>query len=693
LVLATDQGQEKLSYPKTPRKEVYYNYHGFEIYDPYQWLEDDNSPQTQLWTKQQNKLTQEYLAKIEPRENIKEDLTKLWDYPKYTVPEKCGNYYFFQKNDGLQNQPVLYQLNDLKGEPEVLLNPNTLCADGTIALAGTSFSRDGSLLAYSLSRHGSDWQEIWIRRTSTKENYPEVIQWCRFSKAAWLPTQEGFYYARYPEPNTVPEEDRVNYCRVYLHKVGTDQKEDSLIYERSDQKELGFDPFVTEDGKYLLLYVYHGTDPENRMYYRSLEGDGQIIRLLDEADARYVFMGNVGTIFYFHTTLQAARGRIVAIDINHPERDHWQEILPERQEVIESAQLVNQHLVVTYLKDVQNQIHIFDLTGAFQKEIPMPCPGTVAWLSGKQNDPELFFSFTSFLYPPTIYTYDFRKDSLTVFRRPEVDLDASAYEIHQVFYNSKDGTQIPMFIVHRKNIQQNENNPTLLYAYGGFGVSLLPWFSVSTIEWLKMGGVYAVANIRGGGEYGEDWHRAGMLQNRQNVFDDFIGAAKWLIENQYTRPSRLAIQGGSNGGLLVAACMEQKPELFGAVICEVPVTDMLKYHKFSVGRYWTGEFGNAEKEPEHFRFLRAYSPLHNVEPDKNCPPILVTTADTDDRVMPAHARKFIATLQEVSKGEAPALLRVEMNAGHGHGQPTSKRIEKTADVLAFLYKMLEMDTK
>jgi len=677
-------------YPSARKDSTVDVYHGVEVPDPYRWLEDADSAETQAWVGQQNKLTAGFLAGVSAREEIKARLMSLMDYPRYSIPSKRGGRYFFRKNDGLQNQAVLYMRETLDSEPRVVINPNLMSEDGTVAVTTTAVSEDGLLLGYGISRSGSDQQEIRIRKIDSRQEYDETLQWCRFTRIAWKHDGTGFFYNRFPDPNTVAPEDRTNYNRVYLHTLGTPQSKDRLIYERPDNKELGFIPQVTEDGKFLILYVYHGTDTKNRIYYRTVESTGPFVKLLDEADARYDFIGNNDSVFYFNTDLDAPRGRIIAIDIRKPARDNRGTILPQAEDVIDYVALINNHFVVAYMHDVHHKLKIYNLEGTYIREISLATLGTISGLSGRQNDTEMFFSFTSFLFPNTSYRYDFLTDQLNIFQEPQIDFDPSGYETHQVFYHSKDGTRIPMFITHKKGLNLDGSNPTLLYGYGGFNVSVRPYFSVSAIVWLERGGVFAVANLRGGGEYGESWHQAGMLDKKQNVFDDFITAAEWLTENKYTNPEKLAIRGGSNGGLLVSACMLQRPELFGAVVCQVPVTDMLRYHKFTIGRYWIPEYGNAEANDEQFNYLYSYSPLHNIKAGIDYPPIFVTSADTDDRVVPAHAKKFVATLQKKATEKNPILLRVETKAGHGGGKPTSKAIEEQADIFAFLLEVLEM---
>lgn len=667
------------------RGDVVDDYHGTKVADPYRWLEEAGSAETLAWVEAQNAVTARYLAAIPAREKIRARLTELWDYPKYSVPQKEGERYFFSKNSGLQNQAVLYMQQTLEGEAAAILDPNTFSEDGTAALTNQVFSEDGRLLAYGISSRGSDWQEIKIRRVEDGTDYAEVIRWCKFSSIAWRHDNLGFFYNRLPEPGTVAEEDQSNYSRVYWHALDTPQSEDVLVYERPDAKELSFSPIISDDGTYLLLHVWHGTEPQNRVYYREVESDGPFTRLLDEADARYDFIGNDGSIFFFHTNLDAPRGRIVAIDSERAERANWRELLAQGDDVIAFSLMVNKQFVVAYMHDAYHQLKIFDLDGNYVRDVALPALGSIVGIAGKARDTEMFLDFTSFLYAPSIFRYDFADNTLSLWHGAEPNFDATGYETTQVFYTSKDGTRVPMFLTHKKGLPLDGNNPTLLYGYGGFDISLTPNFAVGTLVWLENGGVYAVANLRGGGEYGEEWHQAGVLDRKQNVFDDFSAAAEWLIANKYTNTERLAINGASNGGLLVAACEVQRPELFGAVVCQVPVIDMLRYHRFTVGRYWISDYGNAEANAEHFKFLYAYSPLHNVREGVVYPPTLILAADTDDRVVPAHAKKFAATLQAANGGDKPILLRIEMKVGHGMGKPTAKVIEERSDILAFLF--------
>ena len=676
------------SYPDARKADVVESYHGTKVSDPYRWLEDADSAETMAWVEAQNKLTREYIDNVPARPEIEARLTELWDYPKYEPPQKKGDRYFFSKNDGLQNQAVLYMVQSLEGKPIEILDPNRLSEDGTAAITNRALSEDGTLMAYGLSHGGSDWQEIRIRRVYQGQDFDEVIQWAKFAGIAWKHDNSGFFYNRFPTPGTVPPEDQNNYSRVYWHPLGRSQEEDVLVFEMPEKKELGFQPFITDDGTYLVLYVYHGTDDRNGIYVRRVEGHGDFTRLLEVGESKYRPVGSDGSKFFFLTDLDAPRGRIIAIDLENSDRGNWLTILPEGPDVMGSASIVNHQLVIQFLHNAHEKLSLYSLDGEFLNEIELPTMGSIAGITGEPDDTEMFFAFTSFVYPTIIYRYDFEKKALEVFRQSEIDFDSSAYETKQVFYPSKDGTQVSMFLTHRRDLELDGDNPTLLYGYGGFNISMTPSFSVSRLVWLERGGVYAQANLRGGSEYGEEWHRAGMLERKQNVFDDFIAAGEWLIDAKYTRPERLGIMGGSNGGLLVTACLLQRPELFGAVVAAVPVTDMLRYHRWTVGRYWVPEYGNAEENAEHFRFLYAYSPLHNVEPGRTHPPTLVTTADTDDRVIPAHGKKFVATLQEADSGVHPILLRVETKAGHGGGKPTSKLIEESADVYTFLLRNL-----
>jgi prolyl oligopeptidase len=683
-------------YPPSRKADQVDDYHGVKVQDSYRWLEDPDSEETKAWVEAQNQVTFGYLAQIPAREQIKQRVTQLWNYERYGIPFKEGERYFYSKNDGLQNQSVLYTLTSLDAEPRVLLDPNTFSEDGTIALSGVAISEDGKLIAYGLSTSGSDWNEWKVLDVETSENLPDHLNWVKFSGASWTHDGQGFFYSRYDEPNEASKLEDINYYqKLYYHKLGTPQSEDILIYHRPDQKEWMFGAGVTEDGRYLIISIDQGTDPRNLVFYKDLQTpDSPVVELISEFEANYSFIDHDGDIFWFRTDLDAPRGRVIAIDINNPpspplSKGGWQEVIPQAAETLESVGLLNNQFVADYLKDAHSSIKIFNLDGSFVREVELPGIGSAGGFNGKRYDTETFYTFTSFTTPATIYRYDMVSGESTIFRQPKVEFNPDEYETTQVFYKSKDGTQVPMFITHKKGLQLDGNNPTILYGYGGFNVSLTPYFSVSNLVWMEMGGVYAVPNLRGGGEYGEEWHQAGTKLNKQNVFNDFIAAAEWLIDNQYTKPAKLAISGGSNGGLLVGACMTQRPELFGAALPAVGVMDMLRFHKFTIGWAWCSDYGSPDN-PEEFKALYAYSPLHNLRPGTAYPATMITTADHDDRVVPAHSFKFAAALQAAHAGEKPVLIRIETKAGHGAGKPTTKIIEELADEWAFLVRSLDI---
>ncbi|MDX2100399.1 MAG: prolyl oligopeptidase family serine peptidase [Leptolyngbyaceae cyanobacterium bins.59] len=682
----------KLSYPVSRQVDQVDDYHGVQVSDPYRWLEDPNSEETQAWIEAQNQVTFGYLTDIPGRDRIQNRLTELWNFERYGIPFHQGRRYFYFKNDGLQNQSVLYTLKTLEDEPQVLLDPNILSEDGTIALTDIAISEDGRLMAYGLSASGSDWQEWKVRDVETGKDLTDHLKWVKFSSAAWTPDNQGFFYSRYDEPNEATLLEDVNYFqKLYYHRVGTSQSEDRLVYHRPDEKEWGFAADVTEDGRYLIISVWHGTDPKTLLFYQDLsQPDTPVVELIADFEAAYSLIGNQGSRFWIRTDLEAPRSRVIAIDLAHPEKEHWQTIIPEAPETLEGVGILNHQLVASYLKDAHTQIKIFEMDGNFVREVVLPGLGSAGGFGGKQADTETFYSFTSFTTPNTIYRYNMVTGESQLFRQPQVAFNPDDYETKQVFYASKDGTQIPMFITHKKGLALNGNNPTYLYGYGGFNISLTPSFSVASLVWMELGGIYAMPNLRGGGEYGEDWHQAGTKLQKQNVFDDFIAAAEWLIANRYTSPKKLAIIGGSNGGLLVGACMTQRPDLFAAALPAVGVLDMLRFHKFTIGWAWTSDYGSPEN-PEEFQALYAYSPLHNLKPGTAYPATLVVTADHDDRVVPAHSFKFTAALQAAHAGDAPVLIRIETKAGHGAGKPTTKMIEETSDRWAFLVKTLGME--
>jgi prolyl oligopeptidase len=674
-----------VTYPSTAKTNVVDDYHGTKVPDPYRWLEDDNSAETKAWVEAQNKVTFGFLEKLPLRAPLKARLTALYDFERYGVPAQQGGRYFFSKNDGLQNQSVLYVADALDATPRVLLDPNTLTTDGTVALKGYSFSDDGAKMAYGLSAAGSDWEEWKVRDVATGQDTGDVLKWVKFSSASWKKDGSGFFYSRYDEPAESAKMTKVNeFQKLYFHKLGTPQSNDVLTYERKDQPKWGFGGGVTDDGHYLVINVSQGTDTKNRVFYRELSApDAKVVELLNDFDASYNFVGNDGPVFIFYTDLNAPRGRLVAIDTAKPDRANWRELVPQSDATLTGANIVGGQLVADYLRDARSQVKVFDLTGKFVKEITLPGIGSAAGFGGKRADRETFYSFTSFTTPGRIYRYDFKTGASTLWRQPKVDFNPDSYEVKQVFYTSKDGTKVPMFLTHKKGLKLDGSNPTLLYGYGGFNISLTPAFSVANLAWMELGGVYAVPNLRGGGEYGEEWHQAGTKLRKQNVFDDFIGAAEWLIAHKYTSPKKLAISGGSNGGLLVGATMTQRPELFGAALPAVGVLDMLRFQKFTIGWAWTSDYGSSDNADE-FKALYAYSPYHNLKPGVAYPPTLVTTADHDDRVVPAHSFKFAARLQEVQAGANPVLIRIETKAGHGAGKPTTKIIEEAADKLAFI---------
>jgi len=681
-----------LVYPKAKTVDQVDDYHGVKVADPYRWLEDTDSAGTHDWVEAENKLTFSYLDKIPYRTAIRERLLKLWNYERLTVPAQRGGRYFYQHNNGLQNQNVLLVAESLNAEPRVLLDPNTLSADGTVALSGTSITDDGKMMAYGTAASGSDWQEWHVRDVDTGKDLPDLIKWVKFSGASWTKDSKGFFYGRYDEPKQGSALRDTNYFqKLYYHRLGTAQVEDKLIYERPDNKELGFAGDVTDDGHYLVISVWQGSAPKNRLYYEDLtQADAPVVKLLDENDAQYQFIDNDGPVFWIQTDLEAPRGRVIAIDTRHPERANWRTVVPQSADKLEFANVVDNLFLLSYLKDARTEVRVHDLKGNFLRSVDLPGIGTASGFGGKRKDKETFYGFTSFISPATVYRYDPAAGKSSVFRQPKVDFDPTQYETKQVFYNSKDGTRVPMFLTYKKGLNLDGQNPTLLYAYGGFGASLSPFFSVPNVVWLEMGGIYAQPNLRGGGEYGEDWHQAGTKAKKQNVFDDFFAAAEWLIANKYTSTPKLAIRGASNGGLLMGASLTQRPDLFGAALPEVGVMDMLRFHKFTIGWTWTSDYGSSDNADD-FKALSAYSPLHNLKPGTKYPPTLISTADHDDRVVPGHSFKFAATMQADQGGSAPVLIRIETKAGHGGGKPISKIIDEMADEWAFVAYSLHMN--
>ena len=680
-----------LAYPPTRRAEVVEDYFGTKVADPYRWLEDDNSAETKAWVEAQNKVTYAYLEQIPEREKLRARLTKLQNFERFGVPQQQGGRTFYTHNSGLQNQAVLLVVGAGDPSPRVLLDPNALSKDGTVALSGTSLSEDGRLLAYSVSTAGSDWQTWKVRDVVTGKDLGDEIRWSKFSGAAWKKDGSGFFYSRYDAPKEGGALTGVNkFPKVCFHKVGTAQDQDALVYERKDQPDWGFRSGVTEDGAWLVISQSEGTDRNNRVYLKDLtKSDAPVQPFLDAFDAQYSVVGNDGDLFYIKTNKDAPRSRLVAIPFGP--KQAWRELIPEAKghEVLSAVSLVGNTFVATWMKDAHSAVTFHGMDGKLRGNLALPTLGTADGFHGKRGDLETFYSFTSFAQPAAIYRLDLKTRKSSVFRAPKVDFDPAAYTVKQVFYPSKDGTKIPMFLVHKKGLKLTGQNPTFLYGYGGFNVSLTPSFSVSRVVWLEMGGVFALANLRGGGEYGKTWHDAGRLDKKQNVFDDFFAAAEWLIANKYTSTPKLAINGGSNGGLLVGACLAQRPDLFGAAVPEVGVMDMLRYHKFTIGWAWKSDYLVSDTKGG-FEGLMKFSPLHTLKPGTNFPPTLITTGDHDDRVVPAHSHKFTATLQTAQAGPSPVLTRIETNAGHGAGKPTAKQIAERADVFAFLVKSLGM---
>jgi prolyl oligopeptidase len=681
-------------YPPAPKSDTVDDYHGTKVPDPYRPLEDPDSAETQAWVEAENKVTYGFLDTIAERPAIKKRLTQLWDYEKFGIPSREGNRYIYSRNSGLQNQSVLYKADTLDDDdPAVLIDPNSLSADGTVALAGVSFSDDGNLMAYGIATAGSDWNEWRVRDVATSKDLPDVLKWIKFSGASWTKDGKGFYYGRFPEPKPGDDLKGANYYqKLYYHALGTPQSDDKLIYERPDQKEWQFSGTVTDDGKYLVITVGKGTDDKFRILYQDLtKDDAEPIEIIGNFDYEYSFIDNDGPLFWFKTNNGAPRGKVIAIDVRAPEPKNWKEVIPEAAETLEGIDVVGGSFLALYLKDAHSQVRVFQADGAPLREIDLPGLGTASGFSGKADDKETFFAFASYTRPTTIYRYDVPAGKSEVFKSPKVDFNPDDYETTQVFYPSKDGTKIPMFLSHKKGMKPDPSTPCFLYAYGGFNIPITPGFSPSTLAWMEMGGLYAVANLRGGGEYGEEWHQGGTKLKKQNVFDDFIAAAEWLIDNKWTSTPKLAIEGRSNGGLLVGACMTQRPDLYGACVPGVGVMDMLRFHKFTIGWAWVDDYGSSD-DPEQFQAIYKYSPLHNIKPGTCYPPTFVITADHDDRVVPAHSFKFAATLQAAQSCDNPVLIRIETKAGHGAGKPTAKVIDEAADKWAFLVKVLGVHT-
>jgi len=681
----------QLKYPDTKKENVVDDYNGAKVEDPYRWLEDDNSEQTKAWVKEENKVTLDYLSRIPYRDKVKKRIEEMWNYPKYGAPFQKGDHYYFQKNDGLQNQSVWFAQKGLSGKPEVFIDPNKLSEDGTVSLGGINFSLNGRYAAYTIQKSGSDWQEGYIMDVATKKLIGDRLTWLKFTGFSWK-GDEGFYYSRFPEPK---DEDQLKgkntNQQVYYHKVGTAQLEDKLIYEDKDHPLRSAGVGLTEDERFVILGTSEGTsggevwvwdmkDPSQTKFSLLIPGFATDPNVIDNAGDKLLVQTNDG----------APNFKVVLIDPKNPGKENWKVIIPEQKEALQNVGTGGGYLFASYLKDASTKVYQYTYDGKLVREIKLPGIGSAGGFGTERKYDHFFYTYTSFNYPPTIFKYNIKTGQSTLFRKTEVKFKPEEYEVKQVFVMSKDGTKVPMFLTYKKGVVLNGNNPTLMYGYGGFNIPITPSFSPSIVFFLEQGGVYASVCMRGGSEYGEDWHKAGMLDKKQNVFDDFISAGEWLVNNKYTNSGKLAIQGGSNGGLLIGACMTQRPDLFKVAVPQVGVMDMLRYHKFTIGYAWSVEYGSSDN-PDQFKYLYKYSPLHNLKPGVKYPATFITTADHDDRVVPAHSFKFAATLQADNASDNPTLIRVETKAGHGGGMPTSKRIELATDIWSFVMYNLGMN--
>ena len=682
-------------YPNAPRGDVVDNYFGTKVADPYRWLEDLDSPQTRAWVEAENKLTFGFLDQLPQRGAFRERLTTLWNFPRVGLPFKEGSRYFFAKNSGLQNQAVFYVQDGLNAEPRVLIDPNTMSTDGTVALAATEVSRDGKWVAYSTAAAGSDWNTIRVRSVDTGEDTTDDVEWVKFSSASWTKDNAGFFYSRYPAANAGEGNGKtfseLEHQRIYYHRFGTPQTEDKMIFERADEPKWFVNGATTEDGRYLIITVSHGASPENLLSFVDLQDpnapklDASVVPIVGNWEAEYDVIGNTGPILYVLTTLDAPRKRVIAIDTRAPAREQWKEIIPQGADTIDGVSLIGGRFVVSTMHDASSRLAIYDKTGQPVGQVALPGIGTVGGVSGREDDTEFFYNFTSFNTPSTSYRDDVMQPKTEAFHPPQVAFNPADYVTEQVFYRSKDGTRVPMFISHKKGLTIDANTPALLYGYGGFDISLTPAFSVVNLVWMESGGIYVQPNLRGGGEYGKAWHEAGTKERKQNVFDDFIAAAEWLFAHHYTSPAKLVLSGASNGGLLIGATVNERPDLCRVAWPAVGVMDMLRFQKFTVGYAWTTDYGSSD-DAAGFKYLYAYSPVHTVKAGAKYPAMLVTTADHDDRVYPAHSFKYTATLQAEAANRpdsGPILIRIETRAGHGAGKPTSKLIDEAADKLAF----------
>jgi len=683
IMVSCSNERTKMNYPISNKVDTIDTYFGTTVADPYRWLEDDNSEETKAWVVEQNKVTDQFLKAIPFKEKIKERLSEVWNYPKVGVPFKKGDLYFHYRNDGLQNQAVLYVQSKLEDEARVLLDPNQLSDDGTVALAGISVSNDSKYLTYLIARSGSDWNEVFVKDIATGQDLKDHLKWIKFSGISWY--KDGFFYAAYDAPKVGTELSNTNeFHKVYYHKLGDKQIVDKLIYEDSKFPKRLYDTTVTEDEKYLILSAMSASHG-NALYFKELDKKGSDFKLItDELTFDHKVIDDINGNLLMYTNNGASKYRLVSVDVNKPSKENWKDIIPEKENVLSDVKLAGGKIIASYMQDAYSKIEILNLDGDFNYELELPGIGTAENFSGKKDEKTVFYSFESFTSPEVAYKYDFETKESEILYQAKINFNPEDFVTEQKFYTSKDGTKVPMFIIHKKGVKLNGENPCLLYAYGGFNVSLTPFFTPRRLVWLENGGVYVVANLRGGGEYGEDWHQAGTKMNKQNVFDDCIAAAEYLIDKKYTNSSKLALKGGSNGGLLVGTVINQRPDLFKVAIPEVGVMDMLRYHKFTIGWAWAGDYGTSEDSKEMFDYLHKYSPIHNIE-NKNYPAVMVTTADHDDRVVPAHSFKYMATLQEKYSGDNPVVIRIESNAGHGAGMPTSKQIEEYADIWSFIF--------
>ena len=684
---------EPINYPETTTVDHIDNYHGVEVADPYRWLEDDvrESDEVKTWVEAQNEVTFAYLGDIPERDVIAGRMTELWNYERFGRPSKEGGRYYYSYNDGLMNQDQVFVQDALDAEPTLLLDPNAWSEDGTVALASYFPSPDGQHVAYLIQDGGSDWRVAQVIKVDTGEVLEDELEWLKFTGLSWAADGSGFYYSRYPETSEEDKFQALNLNQaVYFHRLGTAQADDELVFTDPDNPDWGYSANVSDDGRHLVITVWKGTDSRYQILHQDLtDPDSEPRFIIEGFDYDYSAIGSIGDEVYFRTNRDAPKNRLIAIDTTNPAPENWREIIPESDDVLDGVSLVGGKIIADYMQDAQTVVKIFELDGEQSGTVDLPGIGTAAGFGGKVDDPETFFSYTSFDTPTTVNRLDVETGEVTVFRQPDVPFDTSEYVVKQVFYESKDGTRVPMFISHRKDVKLDGTAPTMLYGYGGFNISLTPSFSITRFAWMEMGGIYAVANLRGGGEYGKAWHKAGTKLNKQNVFDDFIAAAEYLVDEEYTVPSRLAIFGGSNGGLLVGAVTNQRPDLFGAAIPAVGVMDMLRFQEFTAGRFWVDDYGSSDNA-EEFEALYAYSPYHNIQAGAEYPAVLVTTADTDDRVVPGHSFKYAAALQKAQGGTRPVLIRIETRAGHGAGTPTEMIIDDYADRWAFLVKSLNM---